>query len=240
MTKIRDRKVIVVGASRGIGRTIALHLARGGAQVALAGRSTDDLAAAVAQSPDNTTAIGCDVRDPDACAAAVGQAADALGGLDALVYAAGVTRFGEMAGTTADDWRILFDTNVIGAALVTRAALPHLAATAGNAVFLSSHSASHRPPWTGIGPYICSKAALERMVQCWQHENPQVAFTTILVGPTVSSVRERQPEGARFGAIWMRQGLLTERQLDGEDHAAMITHILTSPARIETTTIVPR
>jgi hypothetical protein len=78
------------------------------------------------------------------------------------------------------------------------------------------------------------------MVQCWQHENPQVAFTTIAVGSTVSSVRERQPEGARFGALWMRQGHISGRQLDGAEHAAMIAHILTSPARIETTTIVPR
>jgi NAD(P)-dependent dehydrogenase (short-subunit alcohol dehydrogenase family) len=240
VTKLGDRRVIVVGASRGIGLTIASHLARDGARVALAGRSTDLLSAAAAQYPDRTAAIGCDVRDPDECTAAIGKAAEALGGLDALVYATGVTRFGEMAETTADDWRALFETNVIGAALVTSAALPHLAAAAGNAIYLSSHSASQQPPWTGIGPYICSKAALERMVQCWQHENPQVAFTTIAVGPTVSSVRERQPDGARFGAEWMRRGLFSGRQLDGEEHAAMVGHILASPARIETVTIVPR
>lgn len=239
-TKLGDRRVIVVGASRGIGATIALRLAHGGARVAFAGRSTDLLTAAAAQYPDRTVAIGCDVRDPDACVAAIGEAAEALGGLDALVYATGVTRFGEMAETTADDWRVLFDTNVIGAALVTSAALPHLAAAAGNAIYLSSHTAAQQPPWTGIGPYICSKVALERMVQCWQQENPLVAFTAIAVGPTVSSVRERQPDGARFGAEWMRRGLFSGRQLDGEEHAAMVAHILTSPARIETVTIVPR
>jgi NAD(P)-dependent dehydrogenase (short-subunit alcohol dehydrogenase family) len=240
MTKIGDRRVIVVGASRGIGRTVALHLARDGARVALAGRDTELLATAAAQYPDRTAAIGCDVRDPDACGAAIAQAVEALGGLDALVYTTGVTRFGEMAATTADDWHTLFDTNVIGAALVTAAALPHLAANAGNAVYLSSHSAAAQPPWTGIGAYICSKAALERMVECWQHENPEVAFSTIVVGPTVSSVRERQPDGARFAAGWIERGLMTGRQLDGEEHGAMIAHILTSPARIGTTTIVPR
>jgi NAD(P)-dependent dehydrogenase (short-subunit alcohol dehydrogenase family) len=163
-----------------------------------------------------------------------------MGGLDALVYAAGVTHFGEMAETTADQWRAVFDTNVFGAAVITRAALPHLTGNAGNAVYLSSDSASAQPPWTGIGAYICSKTALERMVQCWQHENPLVAFTTLVVGPTVSSVREQHPEGARFGAMWMQQGLITGRQLDGEDHAAMIAHILASPARVATTTVVPR
>ncbi|HMD23174.1 MAG TPA: SDR family oxidoreductase [Streptosporangiaceae bacterium] len=240
MTKIGDRRVIVVGASRGIGATIALRLAHDGARVAFAGRSTDLLAAAAAQYPDRTAVVGCDVRDPDACAAAIGEAAAALGGLDALVYATGVTRFGEMAEATADDWHVIFDTNVIGAALITSAALPHLAAAGGNAIYLSSHTASQQPPWAGIGPYICSKAALERMVQCWQHENPLVAFTTIAIGPTASSIRESQPEGARFGAEWMRQGLFSGRQLDGEEHAAMVAHILTSPARIEAITVVPR
>jgi NAD(P)-dependent dehydrogenase (short-subunit alcohol dehydrogenase family) len=240
MAKVSDRKIIVVGASRGIGRTIALHLARRGAHVALAGRSVELLAEAAAEYPVHCAPIACDVRDPMACDAAIDNAVDALGGLDALVYAAGLTHFGEMAQTTAEQWRAVFDTNVIGAAIITRAALPHLGATAGNAIYLSSHSASQQPPWIGIGAYVCSKTALERMVECWQHENPEVAFTTLAVGPTVSSVRERHPEGARFGAIWTQQGLITGRQLDGEEHAAIIDHILSSPARIASTTVVPR
>jgi NAD(P)-dependent dehydrogenase (short-subunit alcohol dehydrogenase family) len=240
MAKISERRVVVVGASRGIGHTIALHLARQGAHVALVGRSIELLAEAVAQHPDRCTAVGCDVRDPSACDTAIDQAVVALGGLDALVYAAGVTHFGEMANTTAEQWHTVFDTNVIGAAIVTRAALPHLGAAAGHAIYLSSHSASQQPPWTGIGAYVCSKTALERMVQCWQHENPDIAFTTLAVGPTISSVRERHPEGARFGAIWAQQGLINGRQLDGEEHAAMIAHVLSSPARITSTTIVPR
>lgn len=240
MPKIDDRRVLVVGASRGIGRTIALNLAKAGARVALAGRSTDLLAEAVQEHPDRTTAVGCDVRDAGECAAAVSQAVDSLGGLDALVYTSGVLRFGEMAQATADDWHTTFDTNVIGAALVTQAALPHLAANAGNAIYFSSNSAAHQPPWLGVGPYICSKVALERMVQCWQHEIPDVAFSTITIGPTVSSVRDRQPDGARFGALWMEKGLLNGRRLDPQEHAALVTHILTSPARIGAATVVPR
>jgi NAD(P)-dependent dehydrogenase (short-subunit alcohol dehydrogenase family) len=240
MAKMRERKVVVVGASRGIGRTIALHLARQGAHVALAGRSAELLAEAAAEYPDRCIAVGCDVRDPLDCDAAIDQAVGAFGGLDSIIYAAGVTHFGEMAQTTAEQWRTTFDTNVIGAALITCAALPQLALHGGNAIYLSSHSASQQPPWIGIGAYVCSKTALERMVQCWQRENPEVAFTTLAVGPTVSSVRERQPEGARFGAIWTQQGLITGRQLDGAEHAAMIAHVLTSPARVAFTAVVPR
>lgn len=240
MADVGERKVMVVGASRGIGRVIALYLARQGAHVALTGRSVDLLAEAVCLYPEQCVAVECDARDPESCDTAIHRSLDALGGIDALVYAAGVMHFGEMAQTTAQQWRNVFDTNVIGAAVITRAALPQLALNRGNAIYLSSDSASHQPPWTGIGAYVCSKTALEQMVLCWQHENPQIAFTTLGVGPTASSVRERQPEGARFGAMWMRQGLISGRQLAGEDHAAMIGHILTSPARIASTTIVPR
>lgn len=240
MAKIDERKIVVVGASRGIGRTIALHLAREGARVALAGRSTELLVEAVAQHPDRCIAVECDVRDADACDAAIDQAIDGLGGIDTVVYAAGVTHFGELAQMTAEDWRAVLDTNVVGAALITRAAVPQLTVNQGNAIYLSSDSASQLPPWEGIGAYVCSKTALELMVQCWQQEHPQVAFTTLRVGPTVSSVRERHPEGARFGAIWIQRGLINGRQLCGDEHAAMITHMLTSPARIASTTIVPR
>lgn len=238
--KVNQRKVVVVGASRGIGRTVALHLAGAGARVAFAGRSADLLAEAAAQHPDCGIAVECDVRDPSSCEAAINRVVDALGAIDTVIYAAGVTHFGELAHTTAEQWRTVFDTNVIGAALITRAALPHLALHEGNAIYLSSNSALQQPPWTGIGAYTCSKTALEAMVQCWQQENPQVAFTTLRVGPTVSSVRDRHPEGARFGELWLQQGLITGRQLSGEEHAAMIAHILTSPARVASTTIVPR
>ncbi|WP_109527493.1 SDR family oxidoreductase [Nocardia aurea] len=240
MTKIDDRRVLVVGASRGIGQAIAEYLARAGARVALAGRNTEALVESVREFPETTIAIGCDVRDADDCAAVVSRAVHGLGGLDAVVYAVGAIQFGEMADASVEDWHAVFDTNVIGAALVTQAALPYLTANTGNAIYLSSDSASYSPPWIGIGPYICSKVALERMVQCWQHEQPDVAFSTIAIGPTTSSVRGRQPEGARFGAAWLEKGQMNGRQLDPSEHAAMVAHVLTSPARISTATIVPR
>src|SRR5271156_5789305 len=108
MADIDERKVIVVGASRGIGRTIDLYLARQGAHVALTGRSVDLLAEAVGLYPERCDAVECEVRDPESCDTAIHRAVDAIGGIDALVYAAGVTHFGEMAETTAQQWRNVF------------------------------------------------------------------------------------------------------------------------------------
>ena len=71
----------------------------------------------------------------------------------------------------------VFDTNVMGAALVTAAAVPHLSASGGTAVYLSSVSASLTPPWPGLGAYGVSKAALDKLVEAWRVEHPDIGFT---------------------------------------------------------------
>jgi NAD(P)-dependent dehydrogenase (short-subunit alcohol dehydrogenase family) len=69
-----------------------------------------------------------------------------VGGIDAVVYAAGIGPLGRLADIDADTWRRTFDTNVIGTSLVTTAALPHLRESRVVAAYLSSVSASLTPP----------------------------------------------------------------------------------------------
>ena len=83
---------------------------------------------------------------------------------------------------TLATWRALFDTNVIGASLVTAAALPHLTASRGVAAYLSSTSASLTPAFPGLGAYAVSKAALNKLVEAWRGEHPDVGFTQVTVG----------------------------------------------------------
>src|SRR4029077_4692819 len=110
------------------------------------------------------------------------KAAADLGGIDALVYTPGIGPLARLTDTDIDTWRRVFDTNVTGAALVTTAALPHLTAAAGTAVYLSSVSASLTPPWLGLGAYAVSKAALDKLVEAWRVEHPDVGFTRCVVG----------------------------------------------------------
>src|SRR5205085_4284860 len=90
-----------------------------------------------------------------------------------------LSRIEDVDGET---WRRVFDTNVIGASLVTAAALPHLAESKGTAAYLSSVSASLTPPWPGLGAYVVSKAALDKLVEAWRNEHPEVGFTRVVVG----------------------------------------------------------
>ncbi len=175
-------RTVVVGASSGLGRSIATGLGQRGATVALLARRHDRLVDAAMEAGPGALAIVCDVTDESSCTAAIEAAAQGLGGIDALVYAPGIGPLARMVDVDAETWRRTFDTNVIGAALVTAAAIPHLTASGGVAAYLSSVSASFTPPWPGLGAYGVSKAALERMIEAWRDEHPAVGFTRVIVG----------------------------------------------------------
>jgi NAD(P)-dependent dehydrogenase (short-subunit alcohol dehydrogenase family) len=175
-------RTVIVGASSGLGRSIALGLAERGAQVALLARRLDRIEAAAREAGPGAEAIVCDVTDGDSCQAAVDAAAEALGGIDALVYTPGIGPLVRLVDTDADTWRRVFETNVTGAALVTAAAVPHLEASQGAAAYLSSVSASMTPPWPGLGAYAVSKAALDKLVEAWRAEHPGIGFTRVIVG----------------------------------------------------------
>jgi NAD(P)-dependent dehydrogenase (short-subunit alcohol dehydrogenase family) len=173
---------VVVGSSGGLGRSIAIGLSQRGADVAMLARRKDRLEKAAAEAGAGALAIVCDVTDEGSCRAAIAEAADGLGGLDALVYAPAIGPLGHLTDTDADTWRRVFDTNVIGAASITRAAIPHLTESRGCVAYLSSVSASLTPPWPGLGAYVVSKAALDKLVEAWRAEHPSVGFTRVVVG----------------------------------------------------------
>jgi NAD(P)-dependent dehydrogenase (short-subunit alcohol dehydrogenase family) len=175
-------KIVVVGASSGLGRCIGIALAQRGDDVALLARRLDMLTDAAKEAGPGTLAIACDVTDEASCRAAIDDAAAGLGAIDGLVYAAGVGSLARLAETDAATWRRTLETNVMGAGLVTAAALPHLTASRGVAAYLSSVSASSPTPWPGLGAYIASKAALEKLVDAWRVEHPAVGFTRVTVG----------------------------------------------------------
>lgn len=178
-------KTVVVGASSGLGRCIGIGLAGRGAQVALLARRTDRLTDAAKEAGPGTLAIPCDVTDEESCRRAVSEAAEGLGGIDAVVYSTAVGPLAMLQEVDAGTWQHTFATNVTGAALVTAAALPHLKASSGVAAYLSSVSVSQTEPWPGLGAYIVSKAALEKLVDAWRVEHPTVGFSRVVVGDCI-------------------------------------------------------
>src|SRR5271165_6999463 len=110
-------RAVIVGASSGLGRSIATGLGRRGATVALLARRHERLVDAAKEAGPGALAIVCDVSDPSSCRAAVEEAARGLGGIDALLYATGIGPLGRLVDISAETWRRTLDTNVTGAAL---------------------------------------------------------------------------------------------------------------------------
>ena len=175
-------RTVVVGASSGLGRCIGIGLAQRGARVALLARRLERLERAAREAGSGAVAIRCDVTDASSCQAAITAAATELGGIEALIYAPAIGPLSRLVDIDADTWRRAFDTNVVGAAMVTAAAISHLSTAGGRAVYLSSVSASVTPPWPGLGAYVVSKAALDKLVEAWRAEHADIAFTRLVVG----------------------------------------------------------
>jgi len=120
--ELDGRVALVTGGNRGIGRSIAAHLARAGARVAIVARSAERASAAAAELPGSGhTGLACDVADPDAVDALVKSAEEQLGPLDILVNNAGVTEDNVLVRLTEQAWDTVLDTNLKGAFLLTRA-----------------------------------------------------------------------------------------------------------------------
>jgi NAD(P)-dependent dehydrogenase (short-subunit alcohol dehydrogenase family) len=244
-------RAVVVGASSGLGRCIGTGLAQRGAKVALMARRRDRLERAAREAGSGAVAIECDVTDAASCRAAVAAAAGELGGIDALVYAPGVGHLGRLVDVDADTWRRLFDTNVIGAALMTAAAIPHLAAGEGRAVYLSSVSASLTAPWPGLGAYVVSKAALDKLVEAWRVEHPSLGFTRLIVGDCAGGTGDSQTgfaagwDAALAGElipIWLQRGLMTGALLQVDDLVQVVDAILRAGPTVSlpSVTVAPR
>lgn len=198
--------MLVVGASKGIGRAVTLALGRAGAAVVASSRDAGLLAEVAAAAGASVRAVPADVRDHLAVDALVAETVEHLGGLDAVLYATGVNQLAFLADTEPHQWALVLETNLIGAALVARATLPALREAGGRLGFLSSHSVPD--PWPGLGAYIASKAALESMITTWRLEEPDVAFTRIVIGPTITGMAEAwDPDlSARMFERWAAEG----------------------------------
>lgn len=155
---IRNKRVVVAGGSRGIGRAIALAFAREGAAVSICARGEGGLneaAAALKQLGGKVHAAPCDLGQGNAVKAYVEAAAKALGGIDILVNnASGFGRTDDEEG-----WAASINVDLMGSVRATQTAIPHLKAAGGGSI-LHVSSISGLAPSVRTPPYGAVKAAL--------------------------------------------------------------------------------
>ena len=151
---LEGKTALVTGGSRGIGRAIAVELARAGASVVVGYRSGAEEAEAVAAETGGR-AVQADVSDPDEAKRLIDEAGD----LDLLVNNAGLTRDGLIARMPDDDWRVVIDTNLGGVFHTCRAvARGMMKRRSGAIVNVSSVVGVHGNP--GQTNYAASKAGI--------------------------------------------------------------------------------
>ena len=163
MSRLEGKRALVTGASRGIGRAIALRLAAEGASVAVNYHSGENEAASVVSeitaSGGTAIAFQASVASAEEANRLVDATVEALGGIDILVNNAGITRDNLLMRLSEDDWDAVLDTNLKGAFLCTKAAIrPMLRQRSGRIVNMSSIVAITGNP--GQANYTAAKAGL--------------------------------------------------------------------------------
>ena len=221
---------VVTGASRGIGRHIALALARDGMDIVCAARSTKDapskLPGTIEETADQVEALGgralavaCDIREEAQVDAMIVQTIDAFGRLDLLVNNAAVVAPAPFAEITTKRWDLMLDVNLRGTMLCSRAVLPQmLEQGAGRIINISSGAVTDAEVTARLGiiPYAVSKAAVEALtealavelqprgiaVNCLRIESAIATEGARLADPGVDTEWE-QPEAAAEAVRWI-------------------------------------
>jgi len=243
--ELAGRRVLVVGASSGVGRAVAEQAAAAGAAVALAARRRERLDATVAslrEAGGTAHAVVCDVADEPSCRRGVAEAIERLGGLDGFVYAAGISPLSMLGDADQAAWRAVLDVNVIGASLATAAALPALAESRGRAIYVGSYSERQTLP--GIGLYSVSKSALAALIEAWRLEAPGVDFTRVVLGDTAHTEFAKGWGPAKTAAIsklWVERGLFPAPNMMPLEHAAeAVTALLAIRGFVDEIGVMPR
>lgn len=230
------KRILVVGASSGVGAAVARQADRQGARVAISARRAEVLSA-MALSSGTMVALPGDVRDEVEARSIVQDAAEALGGLDAVVYAVGVSPLQPLAQATSAQWHDVLGTNLVGAAIVSAAAAPHLLESDGRLILLSSKSV--RRPFPDLTLYATSKFALDGLIRCLPGEFPGLRVTRVVVGNTEGTDFTASWDPAALGEAlgrWEAAGVLGDgatATLTADEVAESICHVITSPAHID-------
>ncbi len=163
---MKNKIAVVTGASSGIGRATALLFANKGYDVVAFGRNEIELNVLRDEARDMTGSIKIhlgDITEMSQVHRLVSDAVDTFGKIDVLVNAAGIIKSGNIENTTLDDWDKMMNINLRSAFYLIQKCLPHLEATKGNIVNVSSVTGSRAFP--NVLAYCVSKAATERAIR---------------------------------------------------------------------------
>lgn len=200
-SRLTGKVALVTGAGQGVGRGIALALARNGASVALAGRTKskcDDVAAEIAAEGGTAAAVQCDVTDRDQVTRAVEFAVNTYGGLDVLVNNAQTAVQKVIVDTTDADVDLCFRSGAMATLYGMQAAYPHLVARSGGSIVNLGSSTAIDGDRT-FGSYAMAKEAIRGLSRVaareWGPDNIRVnIIVPAAMSPAAEEFKQNYPE----------------------------------------------
>lgn len=185
MASLDGKRIILTGASSGIGRALAERLAGERSRLVLASRDRDrleSLATAIRRHGGEAHVVPTDVAEANQRAALIGAALARLGGLDVLVNNAGVGAMGLFEDASEDRLRRIFEVNFFGTTELTRLALPHLR-RGSEPLIVNIGSVLGKRAIPGCTEYCASKFALTGWSEGLRAELAQEGIQVLLVSP---------------------------------------------------------
>ena len=226
MTDLAGRRIVLLGASSGIGRRLAVHARRAGADLLISGRRADRLDEVRTEAGGGDT-CAADLTDPVGIER-LGAAVSRFAPVDAVVSTVGAAELKLLEHMTEADWKAVLDTNVVGVNSAIRVMLPSLGR--GAMVVVLSSEAVTMPRWALAG-YGASKAALEVSMAGWRLEFPGVRFGSVGVGSTVPTEFGRAFESQILGRaleMWTRHGQAQAAFMDSDEVGQVLASLVAS------------
>jgi 3-oxoacyl-[acyl-carrier protein] reductase len=230
-TPTPKRVAVVTGASRGIGKAIALRLARDGRHAVLVSRTEgplNDVKATIEANGGSASVLAVDISDAKAFAAAIDKIAEQHGRLDILVNNAGITKDGLILRMSDEDWDIVLNTNLKSAFVAARAAArPMMKNRFGRIVNISSTSGVVGN--AGQANYAAAKSGLMGLTKTIARElgSKGITANTIAPGFIETDMTANLPQQAKDGVL----GLMAVKRLGtGEDIASAVAYVTSDEA----------
>jgi short-subunit dehydrogenase len=231
--KLKDKTVIITGASSGIGKSLAYEFARRGANLVLGARQYDVLAEVCddlqKQYPIKAVAVKCDVSVEGDCAHLIQQAMATFDRIDILINNAGISMRALFNDVNLDVLKTLMDINFWGTVYCTKYALPEILKTRGSIVGVSSIAGYKGLP--GRTGYSASKFAMNGFLDALRVENLKTGVHVMTACPGFTASNIRNTALAKDGSQQGESSLDEQKMMTSDEVARLIANGVESRAR---------